>query len=185
MAAFLPHRDGWGREIRISKAADGDGNQIGEAAILPMERGATHRAKAIGQDVAAFGRAGPFGGFSGKSNLRPAKARLIAEHGPGAALAFQAMAHGDAHGFASGADLELAATAGGVASDHGLGSATTIESTVLKKFERRNAGSRYACTEDGSSSWLRVNRCRSSPLFLPSPNPSPQYRLGCASARQP
>src|SRR5262245_27455021 len=103
--------------MRVSKGADGDGNQIGKAAVLPIDRGATHRAEAIRQGIAALGRAGPRGGLPGESNLRPAKACLIADHSTGAALAFQAMAHGDAHRFARGADVELTATARGMALD--------------------------------------------------------------------
>ena len=144
VAAFLPHRDGRRWEIRISKGADGDGNQIGKAAIFPIYRGATHRAEAIRQDVAALGRAGPFGGRSADSKLRSAKARLIADYGACATLAFQAMAHGDAHRFAGSKDVELAATAGGLAGDHGLSpQGSTMPRTVLKKFGCRNAGSRY------------------------------------------
>jgi hypothetical protein len=47
------------------------------------------------------------------------KARLVAEHGAGAPLALEAVAHRDAHGFAFNRELELAAATGGASSGHG------------------------------------------------------------------
>src|SRR5262249_60588253 len=48
------------------------------------------------------------------------EARLVADHGAGAALALQAVAHGDAHRLAFDGERELAAAAGGAAGGHGL-----------------------------------------------------------------
>ena len=79
MAAFLLHRDGPWWETRIGKGADGDGNHVGNASILPIDHGAAHGAETIRKDVAAVGRALPLGGLSGDSDLLPTKARLIAD----------------------------------------------------------------------------------------------------------
>jgi hypothetical protein len=46
-----------------------------------------------GQRVAAFGGPHPLRSLTGKRDLLPSEARLIADHGPGATLALQAMTH--------------------------------------------------------------------------------------------
>ena len=46
-------------------------------------------------------------------------ARLVAQHRAGAPLAFDAVAHGDAHRVALGGEAELSAVAGGAAGRHG------------------------------------------------------------------
>jgi hypothetical protein len=52
------------------------------------------------QRVAAFGCPHPRRSLTGEGDLLPAEARLIADHGAGAPLALQAVAHGDARWFA-------------------------------------------------------------------------------------
>src|ERR1700728_1690778 len=68
--------------------------------------------------VAAFGRARPGRSLTGKGDLLQAKACLVADHGPGTALAFQAVAHSNAGRFALNCQVKLSAAAGG-ASSHG------------------------------------------------------------------
>jgi hypothetical protein len=60
----------------------------------------------------------PRRGLTGEGDLLAAKASLVADHGAGAALALQAVAHRDARWFALNCKLKLPAAAGG-ASGHG------------------------------------------------------------------
>jgi hypothetical protein len=53
-----------------------------------------------GQRVSAFSCPPPTRSPTGERDLLSAKARLIADHGAGATLALQAVAHGDARWFA-------------------------------------------------------------------------------------
>ena len=66
-------------------------------------------------DVAAVSRPLPLRGFAGHRHLLAAVPRLVAEHGPGASLARQAVAHSVARGFAFDREVKLPATAGGMA----------------------------------------------------------------------
>jgi hypothetical protein len=70
-------------------------------------------AKMIGQCVAAFGRPRPRRSLTGEGDLLQAKARLVADHGPSAALALQAVAHSDARWFTFNREVKLPAAAGG------------------------------------------------------------------------
>ena len=74
------------------------------------------------QRVAAFGCPCPGRGFAGKGDLLEAKTRLVANHGPSTALAFQAVAHGDARWFALDCELKLSAAAGGASRIHEIAS---------------------------------------------------------------
>src|SRR4051794_593913 len=71
-----------------------------------------------GQRVAAFGRPHPRRSLSDDGDLLAGKTRLVADHGAGAALALQAVAHGNARWFALNRKVKLPAAAGG-ASGHG------------------------------------------------------------------
>jgi hypothetical protein len=71
-----------------------------------------------GQRVAAFGCPYPRRRLTSEGDLLAAQARLVADHGASAALALQAVAHGDARWFALNRKVKLPATAGG-ASGHG------------------------------------------------------------------
>ena len=75
-----------------------------------------------GQRVAAFGCPHPRRRLTGEGDLLAAEARLIADHGAGAALAFQAVTHRDARWFALNRKLELPAAAAGTSGGHGVGS---------------------------------------------------------------
>jgi hypothetical protein len=72
----------------------------------------------IRHHVAAFGSARPGRSLTGKGDLLQAKARLVADHGAGTALALQAVAHSNAGWFALNCEVKLPAAAGG-ASNHG------------------------------------------------------------------
>jgi tetratricopeptide (TPR) repeat protein len=76
----------------------------------------------IGHDVAALGRPRPRRGLAGKRHLLEPKARLVADHGPSAALALQAVTHSDARWFALNRKLKLPAAAGGASRIHESGS---------------------------------------------------------------
>jgi hypothetical protein len=71
-----------------------------------------------GDRVAAFGRPHPRRSLSDDGDLLAGKTRLVADHGAGAALALQAVAHGNARWFALNRKVKLPAAAGG-ASGHG------------------------------------------------------------------
>lgn len=96
MAGLLPHRDGRRRESRVGESADGDSDVSGKAFTLPVDGGAAYRTEMKGQCVAAFGFPRPRRSLTGEGYLLAAEARLVADHGAGAALALQAVAHGDA-----------------------------------------------------------------------------------------
>jgi hypothetical protein len=72
-----------------------------------------------GQRVATFGCSHPFRSVTGEGDLLAAEASLVADHGPGTALALQAVAHRDARWFAFDRKVKLPATAGGAPDGHG------------------------------------------------------------------
>jgi hypothetical protein len=115
VAGFFPDRDHRRGKIRLGKSADGDGDIARKALTLPVDRGAAGRAEVEGEHIATLGRARPGSGLAGDGDLLAVKPRLIADHGTGAALALQAMAHGDARGLTLDGERELAAAAGGLA----------------------------------------------------------------------
>ena len=73
----------------------------------------------IGHRIAAFGCPHPRCGITGDGNLLATEARLVADYGAGAALASQAVTHGDARWFAFDCKVKLPAAAGGVPCGHG------------------------------------------------------------------
>jgi hypothetical protein len=68
-----------------------------------------------GQRVAAFSCPHPRRSLPGEGDLLPGEARLVADHGAGAALALQTVAHGNARWFAFNRKMKLPAAAGGMA----------------------------------------------------------------------
>jgi hypothetical protein len=79
-----------------------------------------------GQRVAAFGHPHPRGSLTREGDLLATEARLVADHGAGAALAFQAVAHGDARWFALNRKVKLPAAAGHASSGHGSAPSLSI-----------------------------------------------------------
>src|SRR6516165_9001175 len=118
MAALLPHRDRRRRESRVGKGADGYRDVSGKAFVLPVNGRTACRTEMKGQHVAALGYSNPRRSFTCDGDLFAGKARLVAEHGAGAPLALEAVAHGDAHGLPFNREVELAAAAGGASGGH-------------------------------------------------------------------
>src|SRR5215831_9202915 len=85
----------------------------GKAFVLPVDGGAACRAEIKGKRVAAFGCPHPRRSFTGDGDLLTGEARLVANHGAGAALALQAVAHRDARWFALNRKMKLPAGTGG------------------------------------------------------------------------
>ena len=75
-----------------------------------------------GQRVAAFGRPRPRRSLAGEDNLLASEPRLVASDGAGAALALQAVAHGNARCYPLNCKLKLAAAACGAPGGHWVGS---------------------------------------------------------------
>src|SRR5262245_343822 len=86
--------------------------------VLPVDRGAACRTEMIGHCVSAFGCPHPRRSLTGEGDLLVAEARLVADHRAGAALALQAVAHGDARWLALNCEVKLPAVAGGVSAGH-------------------------------------------------------------------
>lgn len=118
MARLLPHRDLRRRELRIGESTDRDDDDVAEALALPVDRRAADRAEVEGHLAAALGDARPLRGLARDADLTGGKARLIADHRAGAALAREAMAHRHPRRLARDGEMELAAVAGGVAGGH-------------------------------------------------------------------
>ena len=79
----------------------------------PRRQGAACRTEMKGQRVAAFGWPYPGRSLTGEGDLLAAEARLVADYGARAALALQAVAHGDARWFALNRKVKLPAGTGG------------------------------------------------------------------------
>src|SRR5262249_30917087 len=91
-----------------------------KAFALPVDGGAACRTEMKGQRIATFGCPHPRRRLTGEGDLLAAEARLVADRGASAALALQAVAHGDARWFALNRKMKLPATAGGASGGHGL-----------------------------------------------------------------
>ena len=70
------------------------------------------------QRVVAFGRSCPCTGFTERSDLFAAEARLVADNSARAALTRQATAHRNARGLALDCKVKLSAAAGRVSGGH-------------------------------------------------------------------
>jgi hypothetical protein len=114
-----------------------------------------------GQRIAAFRGPRPRRSLAGKGDLLSAEPRLIAEHGAGAALALQAMAHGDARWFALDRKLKLPAAAGGASDGHDQAPSLSICASLAPTSKR--------CTNGGRA-------------HLPS-RASPRLRIGVRAKR--
>ena len=87
--------DGRRWEVRIGEVADRNGDVSRKAFALPVDSGAACRTEMKGQRVAAFGCSRPHRSLAAEGDLLPAETRLVADHCASAALALQAVAHGD------------------------------------------------------------------------------------------
>ena len=79
------------------------------------------------QRIAAFGRPRPRSSLTCEGDLLAAEPRLVADDGAGAALALQAVAHGDARRFALNRQVKLPTAACGASGAHGSASVTVID----------------------------------------------------------
>ena len=104
----------------VGEVADGNGDVSRKAFALPVDGGAACRTEMEGQRVATFGCPHPRRRLTSEGDLLAAEAHLVADRGASAALALQAVAHGDARWFALNRKAKLPATAGGVSGGHGL-----------------------------------------------------------------
>src|SRR5262245_30588019 len=119
MAPRLIDRAARRAEAGIGESADGDRDEIGIGVDLPVDRRAADRTEIERHGAAFIALALIDGTLAFHAHLRVGVARLGAEHAAGAALAFQAVADGNAHRLALAGDAELAATAGGMTGGHG------------------------------------------------------------------
>jgi hypothetical protein len=83
-----------------------------------------------GQGVAAISRPCPRRGLAGDGNLLTLKARLVAHHGPGAALAGQAVTHRDARWLALDRQVQLPAATRRASAGHELFPPLNFERSV-------------------------------------------------------
>ena len=130
VAGLLPYRrpsarGRWGRRGCRWRRRRGRGSRA-----RPVDGGAAVRAEAEGERVAALGGARVLGGGAGEGDLLAAEAGLVADDGAGAALALQAVAHGDARGLAFDGERELPAGAGGAAGGRGHGGGARLRGSI-------------------------------------------------------
>src|SRR6185503_3254227 len=111
----LPDGERGPGKIGIGEGADGHRHETREAFAFPVHGRAALGAEAVGERVAALGLACVGAGLAAHRDALARKARLVAQHRAGAALAFDAVAHGDAHRVALGGEFKLSAVAGGAA----------------------------------------------------------------------
>jgi hypothetical protein len=91
----------------------------------------------IGYRVAAFGCPRSRRSLTGNGDLIEAKARLVADHGPGAPLALQAVAQSDARWLALDREVKLPAATGGT-TGHLFGSGITLWSGRCRSLNVRD-----------------------------------------------
>src|SRR5262245_43110762 len=101
-----------------------------------------------GQRVPAFGRPHPRRRLTGEGDLLAAEARLVADRGASAALALQAVAHGDARWFALNRKMKLPATAGGASGGHGPAPWLSIWRSVGWTSQTMHHGQRNPLTSE-------------------------------------
>src|SRR5262245_35013770 len=120
VARFLPNGDARRRESRVREVADGNHDGPREAVVLPVDGRPAGRTEMKGQGVAAFSHPRPRRGLARDGNLLTLKARLVAHHGSGAALAGQAVTHRDARWLALDRQVQLPTAARGASAGHEL-----------------------------------------------------------------
>src|SRR5207245_800798 len=104
--------------------------------------GAACRTEMKGQRVAAFGCSHPRRSLTDEGDLLAAETRLVADHGAGAALALQAVAHGDARWFALNRKMKLPAAACGASGGHGSAPWLSICAECRLDFKTMHPGQR-------------------------------------------
>src|ERR1700686_5038628 len=105
--------------MRVAEVAYGNGDNSRKAFVPPVEGGAAGRTEIESERIAAFGGPHPLRRIAVDGDLLAAEPSLVADDGASAALALQAMAHGDARWFALNREVKLPARAGGASDRHG------------------------------------------------------------------
>src|SRR6185436_3684300 len=113
MAAAFVDRNARRGQIAIGEVAEGDRADVGQTAQGPIHGRSARGAEAEGDAVAFVANALEFGHGALATHFRPVEARLRAERSAGAFLAFQAMAHRDAHRLTRAGDAQSTAAAAG------------------------------------------------------------------------
>ena len=108
-----PTRRWRARENRVGEGADGDGDEAGEALALPVDGRAAHGQKWKVSALPLSAERVQAVDWPAKVICSRRKRAWLLMHGAGAALALQAVAHGDAHRLAFDGEIELSAVAGG------------------------------------------------------------------------
>jgi hypothetical protein len=114
MTRLFPHRDGRRGEIWVSEAPDGNGDVSRKTFTLPVDRGAARGTEMKGQGVAAFCCPHPRVSLPANVTCSRRKRAWLLTTAASAALALQAVAHGDARWFALNRKVKLPAAAGRV-----------------------------------------------------------------------
>jgi hypothetical protein len=118
-----------------------------------------------GQRVTAFGCPLPRRGLTDEGDVLAGETRLVADDSSGAALALQAVAHGDTRWFALNHQLKLLAAAGGASSGHE--SPAWLWIWVSVRWNQK--GSRMSCRLDHSG--LMFANFSSQPREALAPQP--------------
>jgi hypothetical protein len=149
VARFLPNRDARRRESRVREVADGNRDGPREAVVLPVNGRPAGRTEMKGQGVAAISRSCPRRGLADDGNLLTLKARLVAHHGSGAALAGQTVTHRDARWLALDRQVQLPAAASGASAGHELFSPVELQALSRAAYFRTNLSHRPTCLFQG------------------------------------
>ena len=107
------------RQLSAHDVATSDSEDACFAIGDPVDGRSAGRAEVIGHDAATVGCPLPYCRFAGDGDLIGSEPCLIADDRAGAALAGEAVAHGDTRWFAFDRQVKLPATAGGVSGTHG------------------------------------------------------------------
>jgi hypothetical protein len=112
-------RDARRRKARIGKRAHRHAHETRHRGGLPVNRRAAHRTETERACLAAVAGPGPLRRAPLDRHALPRKARLRTENAAGAFLAFEAMADGDANGFALAYEAKLSSAARSCSGGHG------------------------------------------------------------------
>ena len=147
MLSFLPDRVAGPLKIRISKHPYSDCDQLGALLGFPENRSAafgteveSHSSTALCSTRVSIGDA------LSEPDLLSRIERLNTEIASGTALAFEAVAHGDADGVASNCYLELSATACGFAIRH-------VDYLLTETRNSIRASVQFLVSQDAGREW--------------------------------
>jgi hypothetical protein len=167
--------------MRVGEVSDGNGDGSRKAVVLPVDGGAAYRTEMKGDRVAALRCPHPRRSLATEGDLLSEEARLVADNGAGAALARQAVAHGDARWLALDRKVKLPAAAGDVSNGHGSAPWLLIRVECRRSIRTMHHGSqnralyllacvmplKYRCRREGC---LGLAKCT-----VASPNDRPEW----------